>query len=70
MRTITTKAGETWDMISKRIYGNELFMHELIFANLSHRNTVIFEHGVELNAPEIDTESKQYILNVAPWERD
>ena len=69
MTTTITRSGETWDMISKRLYGDEHFMHELISANLFHRKTVIFDYGVVLNVPEINTESTAYDSNLPPWKR-
>lgn len=69
MATITTKSGETWDMVSLRAYGDEHFMHILMEANIQHRNTVIFRQGVILEVPEIDTTSPSYDANLPPWKR-
>ena len=43
-----TVQGDTWDIISKKIYGTELQMHVLIVANPAARDVVIFPAGVEL----------------------
>lgn len=69
MTTTKTKSGETWDMISKRVYGDEHFMHELISANIHHRKTVIFDYGVTINVPNIRTESTEYYRNLPPWKQ-
>lgn len=69
MATVTTKSGETWDMISLRVYGDEHFMSVLMEANMHHRNTVIFSYGVVLNVPDIDTTSPSYEANLPPWKR-
>lgn len=69
MATITTKSGETWDMVSLRAYGDEHFMNVLMEANIQHRNTVIFRHGVTLEVPEIDKNSTAYEVNLPPWKR-
>ena len=55
MAKITTRQGDTWDILSKRIYGNELYIDVLLNANINHRKTLIFSAGVSLEAPPIDT---------------
>lgn len=69
MTTTITQSGETWDMISKRVYGDEHFMHELIAANVQHRKTVLFRSGVVLNVPAIDINSTAYDTNLPLWKR-
>lgn len=69
MRTYTTVAQDTWDVIAKKLYGSEAFIDQLIRANLQHRKTVFFSAGVVLNAPDIDTESAEFAENLPPWKR-
>lgn len=69
MKTTVTVQGDTWDILAKRLYGNELFMNVLICANINHRKTVIFPAGVELNVPEIDIASIEFEENLPPWKR-
>lgn len=69
MATITTRQGDTWDILAKRAYGNELFMDVLIKANIFERKTVIFPAGVVLEVPEIDTTSMEYETNLPVWKR-
>lgn len=68
MATITTIQGDTWDILSKRQYGDENFIDVLIKANIKHRKTVIFPSGVTLNAPEISTEEIEE-NGLPPWKR-
>lgn len=70
MATYTTKSQDTWDKISKDVYGSELFMDRLIAANLNHRKVVFFSDGVVLNVPEIDTTSSAFEANLPPWKRE
>lgn len=56
-------------MISKRVYGDEHFMHELIAANIEYRKTVVFRYGVKLIVPDIDVTSTLYDTNLPPWKR-
>lgn len=53
-KTITTKQGDTWDIIAKREYGKETCMNILIRANFPHRKIALFPAGIVLNVPEID----------------
>ena len=69
MAKYTTISGDTWDIISKRVYDNELFLNVLITANIEHSKTVIFPAGVELEIPDIDITSTKYDANLPPWKR-
>ena len=69
MATYTTQQGDTWDAISKRVFGDEHYMDALIKANIDHRKTVIFPHGVALTVPEIDTDSAEFEASLPPWKR-
>ena len=50
-----TEAGDTWDLIAFKLFGNE---------NLELSEIVIFPAGVELSIPEIKEDKKR---GVAPW---
>ena len=69
MAEYITRQGDTWDVISKRLYGDERFMDVLIRANVNHRKTVVFSYCNRLAAPEINTQSAAYELNLPPWKR-
>lgn len=62
-----TIQGDTWDIISYRVYGDEHYVAELIEANHEHRGVVLFPAGVVLTTPEIDTEEATSTL--PPWKR-
>ncbi|MGN0887223.1 MAG: tail protein X [Candidatus Spyradenecus sp.] len=69
MATIKTRQGDTWDMLAKRVYGDEHYLDVLLKANLDHRKTVLFPAGVVLNAPEVDTEQVAYNAALPIWKR-
>lgn len=69
METTLSRMGETWDMISKRVYGDEHFMDALLAANVELRDVALFPYGVEIVVPEIDTHSTAYDINLPPWKR-
>lgn len=67
MKTITTKQGDKWDLISYRVYGDERYMNKLIEANLEHRKFFIFPAGIVLNCPDIDLEEDTVNEDLPPW---
>jgi phage tail protein X len=56
-----------WDAIAYKIFGNELYMNELLEANETYRNTAIFPAGIILNIPDINVIQSSKIL--PPWKR-
>lgn len=69
MKTYTTKQGDMWDAIARRVYPNigaEYLMSVLIDANPRHGDTVIFSGGVVLDVPEICAPTTS---NLPPWKR-
>jgi len=48
-----TEAGDTWDLIAFKLFGNENLMKELLEENIELSEIVIFPAGVELSIPEI-----------------
>ncbi len=69
MKTTVTIQGDTWDVLSLRMYGNELYMDKLINANIEHRKVAIFPAGIVLQVPEIDTTVLANDDNLPPWKR-
>lgn len=60
MRNYNTAQGDTWDIVSFKMYGSEKKIAELIEANPAHRETVIFNANVALVVPDI------VVVNTAP----
>lgn len=61
-----TVQGDTWDIVSKKVYGTELQMHVLIAANPAVRDVVIFPAGIELQTPAIKETASDAL---PPWKR-
>lgn len=59
-----TEAGDTWDLIAFKLFGNENLMKELLEENIELSEIVIFPARVELSIPEIKEDKKR---GVAPW---
>lgn len=49
----TTIAGDTWDGIAFKVYGDALLFTALMAANPAHRRTVRFGAGTRLACPDI-----------------
>jgi phage tail protein X len=65
MNRYITIQGDMWDSISKKLYGTEKHVKELMEANKSYLLTLVFLDGIVLNVPEITTEEE--ISNIPPW---
>lgn len=48
-----TNSGDMWDLIAKRIYGDEMKADILMQANPDLIRTIIFSAGVKIKCPEI-----------------
>lgn len=59
-----TKSGDTWDIIAKEVYGDELRADVLMKANRNHIETFIFESGVGLVTPDLVEERDG---SLPPW---
>lgn len=55
MNNYTTIQGDTWDLISYRLWGSEYLLPLLLEANMQHRDIVVFDGGIKLNVPDVDT---------------
>ncbi|MCI7097537.1 MAG: tail protein X [Lachnospiraceae bacterium] len=53
MSTYTTIQGDTWDLISYKLYGAERFMKYLIEANWPLLDVLVFSAGTIINVPDL-----------------
>lgn len=65
-KTYTTIQGDMWDLIAKRLYGDEAALNVLLEANQQYADTVVFPAGVVLKVSEY-TAPVTSIL--PPWRR-
>lgn len=56
MKTYTTIQGDTWDLISYKIFGDEKYMRYLIEANWDYADVLVFSSGAVLTVPELPEE--------------
>lgn len=69
MRSYTTTQGDTWDLISYKVYGSDAHQDLLIDANWSERERVLFPAGVVLTIPDLPSSRTVAPLNLPPWRR-
>lgn len=56
METYETVQGDTWDMIAKKVYGEERYAGYLMESNRLLLDYMIFPGGVALSIPELTEE--------------
>ena len=61
-----TNQGDTWDMISFKVYEDEHYVDVLIKANPLYMGIAIFPANIELTIPNIEVEP---INTLPPWKR-
>lgn len=55
MNSYTTIQGDTWDLIAYRLWGSEYLLPLLLEANQKYRHVHVFDGGINLLVPSIDT---------------
>lgn len=67
-KTYRTQQGDAWDLISKKVYGDEYHSDVLMGANTAYRHVSLFPGGVVLTVPDIDT-TVAPADNLPPWRK-
>lgn len=67
MEEYETIQGDTWDVISKKVYGDEKRLVELMRVNPAWIHTVFFPSGVLLDVPI--TEVEDIPSELPPWKQ-
>lgn len=65
----TTVLGDTWDIIAKKVYGDEYKADKLMDANRELLNCFIFSAGIVVNCPEIGSERASYPEGYPEWRK-
>ncbi len=68
MATTTTRHGETWDMISYRVYGDEHWTWRLVNANRELRHVRLFSAGIQITVPPLPEEAASR-NSLPPWKQ-
>lgn len=66
LNTYTTVAGDTWDIVSYKTLGSEMYKNAILENNNACRDMYIFPAGVTLVIPEIRLGVSE---DLPPWKR-
>lgn len=70
VKVYRTISGDTWDLISYKIFGSEQYFHQLMRANLNLLSIAVFDSNVPIIVPEIDTSTNTVDTSkLPPWKR-
>lgn len=65
-----TISGDTWDLISYKVYGNEKYFSKLIKANIELVDIVIFDSNIPIIIPDLDVNFDKALNDkLPPWKR-
>lgn len=59
MRKYKTKSGDTWDIIAKEVYGDEMHLSFLMKNNGQLLNYFVFPSGVELDILDLPEDTSE-----------
>lgn len=54
IKTYTTVQGDTWDVISKKVYGEEKYADQLMGANFDLLDIFVFSSGTVVTIPKLN----------------
>lgn len=66
LKTYTTVAGDTWDVVAHKTLGSEMYKNTILENNIAYREIYIFPAGITLTIPEIKLEVSE---DLPPWKR-
>lgn len=70
VKVYKTVSGDTWDLISYKLYGSEHYFHQLMRANLNLLSIAVFDSNIPIIAPEITpVASAVETSKLPPWKR-
>lgn len=70
VKVYRTVSGDTWDLISYKIYGSEQYFHQLMRANLNLLSIAVFASNIPIIVPEIKPiASAVETSKLPPWKR-
>jgi len=61
------KGGDMWDSIAFELYGDETFSTDLIQANKTYINAIVFTGGEIIKYPIYTQDDAESSTKIAPW---
>jgi phage tail protein X len=70
VKVYKTVSGDTWDLISYKLYGSEQYFHQLMRANFNLLSIAVFDSNIPIIVPEIDVSNNNVDKSkLPPWKR-
>ena len=70
VKVYKTVSGDTWDLISYKLYGSEQYFYQLMRANLNLLSIAVFDSNIPIIVPEIaPVTSAVETSKLPPWKR-
>lgn len=70
VKVYKTVSGDTWDLISYKLYGSEQYFHQLMRDNLNLLTIAVFDSNIPIIVPEITPiASAVETSKLPPWKR-
>ena len=70
VKVYKTVSGDTWDLMSYKIYGSEQYFHQLMRANLNLLSIAVFDSNIPIIVPEIKPRINIVETSkLPPWKR-
>lgn len=70
VKVYKTVSGDTWDLISYKLYGSEQYFHQLMRVNLNLLSVAVFDSNIPVIVPEITPiASAVETSKLPPWKR-
>ena len=69
VKVYRTVSGDTWDLISYKVYGSEGYFHDLIRSNLRLIDIAVFDANIPVIIPKITDEENDNDERLPPWKR-
>lgn len=71
-KTYTCIAGETFDMVARKLFGKEKYAAEILSVNPENCRKSLFSGGEKLRIPDITlpTEGEEALPEAAPWREE
>lgn len=65
-KVYTTIAGDMWDVIAYKVFGDESYTDKIMKENPRYRHLVVFPAGITLSMPDT---AVQVSADLPPWKR-
>ena len=70
VKVYRTVSGDTWDLISYKLYGSEQYFHQLMRANLNLLSIAVFNSNIPIIVPELNVRiNTADTSKLPPWKR-